>query len=131
MKADPTKSIPTRNSKAEEWIEWHRELKSNFGKKQANAIFLKAWKLRGSNSITTNEMRTYFSKNGITLDKSIIDALIDKGDDISDFFGDLFNIGKYAGIGLAIIVVGGLGLVVYNIAKNPSKAVGTTIKYIK
>ena len=31
--------------------------------------------------------------------------------------------GKYLGIGLGVIVVGGLGLLVYNLAKDPEKAV--------
>lgn len=131
MKADPTKTIPTSSSKAEEWIEWHKELKSNFGRKQANALFVKAWKLRGNNSITTNEMRTYLTKNGINLEKSTLDAIVDKSVSIGDFLGDGFMVGKYVGIGLAVVLVGGIAMLVFNIAKSPAKAIGTTIKYAK
>ncbi len=128
MKANPVSSIPSRNSKAEEWIEWHKQLKSNFGKKQANALFVKAWKLRGSNSITTNEMRTYLTKNGINLEKSTLDIVVDKGSDITDYFGDMFNVSKYMGIGLAVVLLGGTSILIFNIAKNPVGTIGAVAK---
>lgn len=125
MKVDPTSNIPTQSSRPEEWIEWHKGLKSNFGKKVANSLFTKAWVLRGTPQSNTGDLREYLSKNGIVISTSAWDKIVDKGSDVTDFFGDVFNIGKYAGIGLAVILVGGIGMLVFNIAKDPNKAVGS------
>ena len=50
MKADPTKDIPLQTSKPEEWMNWHEGLKSKYGKKVANQLFLKAWHTRGNSN---------------------------------------------------------------------------------
>ena len=63
-------------------------------------------------------------KQGIKFDKSAWDSVVDAGADITDAFGTAFQVTKYVGIGLAVIVVGGLGMIVYNLAKNPAKSVG-------
>jgi len=125
MKADPTTNIPGYNAKSDAWIQWHKELKSNFGKKVANSLFLKAWGIRGNSSANTNELREYLKKQGITLSGSAWDSIVDAGADIGDFFGDFLSISKYAGIALGVIVIGGIGMIVFNIAKDPVKAIGT------
>ncbi len=131
MKADPTTNIPGYNAKSESWIEWHKELKSNFGKKIANSLFLKAWGIRGNSSANTLDLRQYLKTNGITISESAWDSVIDAGSDVSDFFGDIFSIGKTAGIVIGVIVLGGAAMLVFNIVRNPGKTVGTTIKYAK
>lgn len=123
-KADVVGTIPSYNGKFEEWIQWHKDLKSNFGKKVANSLWVKAWKIRGNSSANTNELRSYMEKQGIKFDKSAWDSVVDAGADITDAFGTAFQVTKYVGIGLAVIVVGGLGMIVYNLAKNPAKSVG-------
>lgn len=129
MKADPTVDIPTVSSKADAWQQWHSELISNFGRKEANSLFLKAWSRRGNSSANTLTLRTYLKGYGINLDESAWDKVVDTGGSVIDFFGDTFKVGKYVGIGLAVIVVGGLGMIVFNIAKAPAQAVGTAVKY--
>ena len=123
-KADVVGTIHSYNGKFEEWIQWHKDLKSNFGKKVANSLWVKAWKIRGNSSANTNELRSYMEKQGIKFDKSAWDSVVDAGADITDAFGTAFQVTKYVGIGLAVIVVGGLGMIVYNLAKNPAKSVG-------
>lgn len=129
MKADPSQTIPTVSSKSDAWVEWHSELVSNFGRKEANSLFMKAWGLRGNSAANTLALRTYLKKYGINLDESAWDKVVDTGGSVIDFFGDTFKVGKYVGIGLAVIVVGGIGMIVFNIAKAPAKAVGTAVKY--
>jgi hypothetical protein len=127
-KADVVNSIPSYNAKFEEWIQWHKDLKSNFGKKIANSLWMKAWKIRGNSSANTNELRSYMEKQGIKFDKSAWDSVVDAGDTVTDAFGTAFQVTKFVGIGLAVIVVGGLGMIVFNLAKNPAKNIGVAAR---
>lgn len=130
-KTDPISSIPQYNSGFEAWINWYDSLKQNFGKKQAKSLWIKAWKIRGNSSANTNELRTYMKKQGVSIDKSAWDSAVDTAVSAGDFFGDVAGVGKYVGIGVAVIVVGGLGLAIFNIAKRPAESIGTAIKYAK
>jgi len=125
--ADPTRIIPTKTSPSQSWVEWHKAMKNRYGKKQANILFVKAWELRGGagTSASTNELRTYMADNDVVLDTSTMESITDATLTGFDSIGDLFTIGKYAVITVGVIVVGGLGLLVYNIAKQPFKAVGS------
>ena len=127
-KADVVNSIPSYNAKFEEWIQWHKDLKSNFGKKIANSLWMKAWKIRGNSSANTNELRSYMEKQGIKFDKSAWDSVVDAGDNITDAFGTAFQVTKFVGIGLAVIVVGGIGMIVFNLAKDPAKNIGVAAR---
>ena len=127
-KADVVNSIPSYNSNFEEWIQWHKNLKSNFGKKIANDLWIKAWKIRGKSSANTNELRSYMEKQGIKFDKSAWDSVVDAGDNITDAFGTAFQVTKFVGIGLAVIVVGGIGMIVFNLAKSPAKNIGVAAR---
>ena len=128
-KVNVVDSIPTYNSTTDAWIQWHKELKSNFGKQTANNLWLKAWKIRGSSKLNTGELRTYLSGQGIKLDTSAWDKVVDLGGGIGDFIGNYFQAGQILTISLGVIIVGGVGMILYNIAKNPNKAVsvGTAI----
>ena len=123
-KADPIASIPNSSSKQEEWINWHKALKSNFGTQNANSLWVKAWKKFGSPEANTGDLRTYLKSQGITIDSSKWDSIVDAGAGVTDFIGSYFHVAKYFGIGLGIIVVGGLGMIVYNLAKNPAQNAG-------
>ena len=131
MKVNPVNNIPTSSSLPEAWIDWHKQLKSSFGKKQANALFIKAWSRRGSSAANTSDLRSYLSKNGINISKSAWDSVVDKGVDVTDFFGDAFTMGKYVSISLAVITLGGLALIIFNIGRKPAESIGTVIKYAK
>jgi hypothetical protein len=122
-KVDVVNSIPTYNATVLDWIEWHKGLKSNFGKKMANSLFLKAWKIRGSSKLNTGELRSYLSSQGIKLDTNAWDKLVDISGDVSDSIGAAFQGGRIISLTLGVILVGGLGLLVFNIARKPNETI--------
>jgi hypothetical protein len=122
-KVDVVNSIPTYNATVLDWIEWHKGLKSNFGKKMANSLFLKAWKIRGSSKLNTGDLRTYLNSQGIKLDTTAWDNLVDFGGGISDTIGGTFQAGRVISITLGVIIVGGLGLFIFNIARKPNETI--------
>lgn len=124
-KADVISGMPPFNSQGENWIQWHQDLKSNFGKKIANGLWLKAWRIRGNSSSNTSDLRKYMKSQGVTISESGWDSVVDVGVGITDAFGSIFQVGKIVGISLGVIVIGGLAMVVYNLAKNPAKSIGT------
>lgn len=124
-KADVISGMPPYNSQAENWIQWHQDLKSNFGKKIANGLWLKAWRIRGNSNANTSDLRKYMEKQGVKISGSAWDSIVDVGVGVTDAFGSIFQVGKVVGISLGVIVIGGLAMVVYNLAKNPAKSIGT------
>lgn len=128
MKADVTRAIPPFGAQSEQWIQFHKDLKSNFGKRVANSLWVKAWSIRGNSKANTGDLRSHLEDNGIKIDKSKWDSIVDMGGDFSDTIGDIFTTTKWVGIGLSIIIVGGLAMLVFNIAKNPIEAAKTAVK---
>jgi len=128
---DAISTIPTQSSKSEDWINWHKNMAKRYSRNDANNLFLKAWKLRGSTAANTLDLRNYLKSQGITISESAWDKVVDAGGGVMDFAGNLLNVGKYTGIAIGVIVIGGLGMMVYHIAKDPMKSVGTAIKYAK
>lgn len=129
--ADPTKIIPTKQSSSQAWIQWHKAMKNRYGKKQANTLFVKAWDMRGGagSSASTNELREYMKDNDVVLDTTTIENIVDTTSTGLDALGDVFTTGKYLFLGLGVIVVGGLAMLVYNVAKNPAKSVATAAQF--
>lgn len=127
-KVDPTTNIPTRSSAGSAWIQWYTDLKDNFGKKQANALFLKAWQKRGTSDANTHELRELLKKNGVDLEKGALSSLYDTGAGVIDDIGGFLQMGKYAVYAVGGIAILGLGMVVYNVAKNPGQAAGVALK---
>ena len=121
-------SIPQFNYKSEQWISFHEDLKRNLGKKNANSIWVKAWGLRGNDKANDTSLRDYLAKNNITISTSTWDDVADLGSDALDFFGDAFTVAKWVGIGFAVILVGGVGMVVYNAAKDPARSAGVAAR---
>lgn len=124
MKANPVDTIPAYNAKAESWIEWHKTLKSNFGKKVANSLWTKAWSIRGYGGANTSDLREYMEGQGVKINKSAWDSVVDFGGGILDFFGDAFTVAKWVGISLLVIIVGGIGMIIFNIARKPAESAG-------
>jgi F0F1-type ATP synthase assembly protein I len=119
MKADVRANEPSIKSDAGQWIQWHKDLKRVFGKKTANSIWLAFWAKRKSSAANTHELRSYAESQGFKVESDAIAGIIDGAYDIADTIGDVFQVTKYVGIGLAVILVGGLGILVFNIAKKP------------
>jgi hypothetical protein len=122
------KNIPTKTSADSVWLGWYKELKKSIGRKNANSIFLKAWQTRGSSAANTHMLREELSSSGLTLatDNALSD-IRDFAGGVGDFFEGVLNIGKYAGIAILVIVIGGAAMIVYNVGKKPiesAKALG-------
>ena len=132
MKPNPVNDIPKfGESRSDIWIQWYNELKDSFGRKEAAALFMKAWVARGTSSANTSALRTVLKSDGISIDESALDKIVDLGGGVADFFGSALTIGKWTGIAVIVVIVGGAGLLIYNIAKAPGENVGTAVKYAK
>ena len=120
MRVDPRKNIPTKTSTAGAWIQWHKEMKSNFPKGIANSEFQKAWTKRGATLANTRELREYMDGEGVKVEPdTIASSLYDVAGDFVDSIGELFTIGKWATITVMVIVIGSVGLLAFNIARKP------------
>ena len=121
-------NIPTQKSSDAEWISWHTAIKGYLGRKAAADLFSKAWAKNSSWAANTEALRDYGGKNKLTIDAGILGSVVDLGGDVTDYIGDFFMLGKYAAIGIVVIVVAGLGMVVFNLAKHPAESIGTIAK---
>jgi len=121
---NPTKIIPNKQSSSQAWIDWHKSMKNRYGKKQANSLFIKAWDIRGGagSKGSTNELREYMKGNDVVLDTTAMEDVLDTTSSGLDWIGDSLSMGKYFGIAIGVIVIGGAGMLIYNIAKDPIKA---------
>lgn len=128
---NPTRIIPNKQSGSAAWIQWHKALKNRYGKKQANALFVKAWDLRGGagTKASTVELRDYMKDNDVVLDTTTMEDIQDITSSGLDVIGDMFTMGKYFTIAVGVIVVGGLGILVYNIVKNPIKSASAAANF--
>lgn len=125
-------NLPKNNSSDSVWITWYDALKSKFGRKKANSLFTANWDAQdGSNSdANTRDLREHLKNKGkLEISGGFTGELKDKVFDVGNWIGDSLVVGKYVGYALGIIVLGGIGLFVYNLAKDPEKAIkiGTAI----
>lgn len=120
-------NIPNTHSSSTAWIEWHKSLRKEFGKKKANYLFVQAWDIRAGkgSDASTNELREYMKDNGVILDTTTLEDITDTASNITDFFGDIFQYGKIAGLVVGGMVLVSVGMILYNVAKNPIKAMET------
>lgn len=126
MSKELIRKIPKRTESDVVWIAWYDALRNQFGRKKANALFSANWDAQnGFNSdANTRDLREHLKNKGnLEISGGLTGEIKDKVFDVGNFFGDYLTVGKYLGIGLGIIVVGGLGLFVYNIARKPETAV--------
>ncbi len=117
-------NMPKKTSSGADWIEWHKLLKRTLGKKNANVTWIKAWDLRGgkNSGASTSALRDYMKEEGIIVDKTTLQSVTDFGGDVGDFFGGVFNVGKWIFLITVGIIVGGLALLVWGLLKNPIKS---------
>jgi hypothetical protein len=127
-KVAPEDIVPTKESTASEWILWHKALKSaHLGKGTANSLWLKGWRLRGCSGIgctaNTAQLREYAESQGFTVNGGVLDFVPDAIDNFSDFTSKAFNLGFYTVLAIVAILVAFLGLLAYNIGRNPQMIV--------
>ena len=123
--------IPKAASGAAAWKEWHIALKRRFGKKSANMIFVKAWEKRGGTAspAMTSDLRDYMKTQDVDLDTTVVQDIMDTGSDISNFFGDIIKTSAYMGMAISGIVVVGLAMLIFNIAKQPLEAAKVALQF--
>ena len=119
---DPVKTIPSRKSSAQDWIQWHKDLKDNTGKKLARSTTSYVWKKRGNNDAVNPTMKDYFAGEGISIERTGLASILDTKDSLVDNIGNIFSVGKYTVYAITGIAVVGLGMIVFNVARNPIKA---------
>ena len=125
MKLDPSLSVPTASSKAENWIQWHVDLKKIFGKKKANSIWLYAWAKRGgiNSSANTSALRGYMDKQGVDISTTSLNEIADVVGNVLDFG---FGVGKVVIIGtLSVVGLILLGILI-KLFRNPNQKLNIT-----
>ena len=110
--------IPTKASTANDWVVWHRGLKSRFGKKNANLLFLSAFEKRGNIGIVNENMQNYFESQGITLDQTTLNNLKGIISDTTDFFSDFAKAGMVTTFVVGGILILSVGMLAINIART-------------
>ena len=68
------------------------------------------------------ELREYMQSQGVQLDRDALDRLTDTGKGIFDFVGGGFTFASNLSKIILLIIVGGAGLMIYNIVKTPEGA---------
>jgi len=66
---------------------------------------------------------------GVELETSTWEGISDTVSGVGDFFGDIFTAGKWVGIGLGVVILGGIGFAAYSIIKNPKGAAKTAAMF--
>lgn len=123
-----TLTMPTCNSPANVWIDWHKQCKKRYGKKDANRLFMALWDKRTedgtflSDDANTSQLRDYMKSQGVTIEGAVLS-------DVGDFFGDIFGffgtIGKtylYIMLVVVVLIIIAVMMVVFKAIKDPSYA---------
>lgn len=109
--------IPTSQSSYSTWIEWHKSLKGCVGKKQANQLWMMNYDKEMPGD--TIEVREYMSSQGVDLDRSVLERGADFGSGVLNYFGGVLDFTSGLTIILVLIIVGGAGMMIFNIVKTP------------
>ena len=109
-------NIPTASSDYSVWKQWHIALKKCVGKKNANQLWVLNYdKEQPSDNV---ELRAYMRGQGVDLDRSIVDRGVDWGAGVYNWFSGALDVTSGLTIVILLIIVGGAGLLIFNIAKT-------------
>ncbi len=117
MKADPSKLIPTSDSPAELWVNWHKALGKWFNKTETNTHWLRFWQQRAGagSKADTHSLREYMEKQGVDLTTTAFGSLTDGAASVADWASDSFNIARIIVVGVVVI---GVGLITFYLIKK-------------
>jgi hypothetical protein len=120
-------NLPGVNSSAAQWKNWHIALKGCVGKNNANQLFTMQYDKVGYDS--TTELRKYMESQGVQLDRDVADRLTDTGMGAYNFIGGMFEFSSGVAMIVVVMILGGAGVLLYNMAKDPDTAVrvGTAV----
>jgi hypothetical protein len=122
-------TLPSLSNSSTVWVQYYQELKRNFGAKNAQSIWVYTWTNRGGvNSIANdNYLREKMKDYGVTVDTNGRGQIVDFADSIIDNVESVLKIGRTVLIATLIISVGGIAMLVFNIASQPFKAVDSAL----
>ena len=109
--------IPVNGDDYALWIQWHKSLKKCVGKTNANQL----WMMNFNKEVmdTNTEMRNYMRGEGVDLDRSVQDRLVDWGGGVYNWFSGALDFTSGTTVAIVFIIVGGARLMIYNIVKSP------------
>ena len=130
---DVINSRPVQSSQSADWIQWHKALKSRFGKLEANQLWLKAWGFRGTSKSNTGELRSYMKDNGVTLDTNVFGKAKDIQNSVIDTIGGVLKVSTAVTTGIMVLGIVGIGYIIYKVVSpsdNLTRVVvaGTSLK---
>jgi len=125
MALDPNKNIPSSLASDDEWIQWHKALKSYYGgffgvmsKEEINIKFLQAFEQRAGDQANTYALSTYAQNQGFTIDRGIsaytYDAVAGTYEGIGSGFMSIGTLAVFA----VLLVTAGIGYTIYSIMKD-------------
>jgi len=123
LSVNPTHHLPTTQSPAAAWIEWHRALRAAYGKATANTLFVQAWEKRGSSAANTTELRAYLEKAGVVIEGTTFSFVGDSWSSLQETFSFTSGLTRWLLIGVVIVVL----LFLFNLARKP-ELVAATVK---
>ena len=117
MSKEACLTIPLHESDSAIWIAWHKSLKKCVGKKNANQLFLLNYDKEAPSSNV--ELREYMRSQGVDLDRDVLERMTDFSKGLYDWAGGALNFASYTTMAIVLIIVGGAGLMIFNIVKTP------------
>ena len=120
-------NIPNAQSPSEAWVSWHKELKKCVGKGKANNLWIMAWAKYGKvgNDASTVALRDYMGSQGVDVERDWDEVGIDLFAGIGNAIGSVFSTGGALTTGLAVVMIGGIGWVIFNMGKDPDAVIRT------
>jgi hypothetical protein len=129
QKLKAIQTMPTVKSSDADWIRWSDFVIGKYGSGLGKQIFINVWEKRGSRNANTRAIRQHLKdKYNIVINESVWDNVVDAGGSIADSVSSVLKVGKYATLAVGVIVIGGLAMIIFNIGKDPAKAVGAATK---
>lgn len=123
------RTLPSKTSNDTAWIDWYKQCRFQLGRKNANSVFVKVWSKRGTSQANSNALREELKKGGVILSTTnVFSDIRDFAGGIGDFIEGTLNMGKTVFIITGVIVLGGAAMIVFNLAKDPIRAIGAASK---
>jgi hypothetical protein len=119
------KSVPSSKWSCTDWVDYHKDLITKTGKKNANSLWLTAWQGFGNKGASSNcksqDFIEYFKINGIDLTESALEEFIYQFKSGAE---TTYNFTKYAMIVVVVVILILLIVVAIQAAKNPAQFTG-------
>jgi hypothetical protein len=135
MKKDPRKLIPSQNSEAAIWKEFHIALNDVFGQEKGNEIFMSYWNNRGNKSAINADLLAYLEKEGITIDAPLSARLSLSAKEtfnmVKSKLSSLlkFSLGSSLAVGMIAIII--IVIVLKAVLRDPEKFAGAAKTFVK